>query len=407
MNVSLKRACPVCAFGEGEFLHHQEYLAPRELHAPGAVDIVACARCGVGFADFVARQEELDEAYRDHSKYADTSLYAGHEDDDEQRVQPPTDAPWDLKRLSHTAQWLSQHVPLTSRVLDAGCATGALLGYLIERGFSDLVGLDPSPVATKTVAEQYAIPTVTGSFLDPPEDLGTFDVVVLSHVLEHLADVNSAIQGLWTLTRPGGSVYIEVPDAERYADYLVAPFHDFNTEHINHFSSATLLTAMNLAGFEAVIVDKKEVLCSPTDLYPAVFGLFRRPPHPEPAKEISKDVALILSLRRYVDDSSALLTAIVDRVLAEVGDEPVVVWGAGQLSMKLLAGPLDSVTVSTVVDTSASKWGMHLGPYEVVGPDAAKGTTDPVIITSIHHQQSIRETIEAELGARRTIVLRQ
>ena len=403
----LNRPCPVCDWREAEVLHHQKYLTPRELRAPNAVDIVACTRCGVGFADLTVRQEDLDEAYRDHSKYADTSLYATSENSDGSLGRPPADAPWDLDRLRYTAGWLSQQVPLTARVLDAGCATGALLGFLIEHGFSDLVGLDPSPVATKTVEERYSVAAVTGSFLDPPEDLGAFDLVVLSHVLEHLADVRSAIQGLWKLTRPGGSVYIEVPDAERYADYLVAPFHDFNTEHINHFSSATLLTAMSLAGFESVFMGKKEVLFSLSDLNPALFGLFRRPIDPKPTAGILKDAALIDSLRHYIDESNAMLTAIVDHVLTEVGDEEVVVWGAGQLSMKLLAGPLDSIRVSAVVDTSASKWGMHLGRYVVVGPDDVKDSTYPVIIMSIHHQRSIRKTIKEKLGDRRTIFLRE
>ena len=33
-----------------------------------------------------------------------------------------------------------------------------------------------------------------------------------------------------SLVKPGGLVYIEVPDAARYDEHLVAPFHDFNSK---------------------------------------------------------------------------------------------------------------------------------------------------------------------------------
>jgi len=41
-------------------------------------------------------------------------------------------------------------------------------------------------------------------------------------------------------------VYIEVPDAARYIDFLYSPFQDFNTEHINHLSSFLMKILKNL-----------------------------------------------------------------------------------------------------------------------------------------------------------------
>jgi SAM-dependent methyltransferase len=400
----LKRPCPVCSAATGELLHHQSFVAPRELNAPDEVDIVACTSCGVGFSDLPAVQEEIDASYRDHSKYADTSLYA---DDDTAVFEIPTDAPWDLQRLEGTAGWLAGQIGPGSRVLDAGCATGALIGFLQRAGFHDIVGLDPSPQATATAARTYSVPTVTGSFLSPPDDIGTFDLVVLSHVLEHLLEVRRAIEGMWQLAAPGGLVYIEVPDAERYANYLVAPFHDFNTEHINHFSEATLCAAMAQAGFAVETVGRKIVLCSPSDPYPALYGLFRRPidAAPSPVVSAARDTGLVASLHRYVADSNALLDRMATTIHDAVGNGPVTIWGAGQLSMKLLAGPLADVEVIAVVDTSASKWGMKLGDHEVVGPDHAPEGV-PVLVTSLHHLDSIRDAVQDRYPGRPVISLR-
>ena len=162
MPTDLMRPCPVCGNRTGSVLHHQIFVVPEELQAVTEVDIVSCTRCGACFSDMPTSQEELDDIYRDHSKYADTTLYS-----DEVPDQPPTDAPWDLQRLAATATWLAERTSLDARVLDAGCATGALLGFLQHEGFSDIVGLDPSPMATRTAARTYAVPTVTGSFFAP------------------------------------------------------------------------------------------------------------------------------------------------------------------------------------------------------------------------------------------------
>lgn len=401
MPVDLLRSCPVCGNQIGSVLHHQVFVVPEELQAVTEVDIVSCSRCGSCFSDMPTSQETLDDIYRDHSKYADTTLHS-----DEVPDQPPTDAPWDLQRLAATAKWLAERTPIAARVLDAGCATGALLGFLQQEGFSDIVGLDPSPMAARTAAQTYRVPTVTGSFFAPPDDLGSFDLVVLSHVLEHLTDVPGAIAGMWRLTRPGGHVYIEVPDACRYVDYLVAPFHDFNTEHINHFSVQTLQLAMELAGFTTEFLGTKDVMCSPRDPYPAVFGLFQRNERPGLTPDITYDEELPRALARYVTDSEALLDQLIADIGAQLGDRSVAVWGAGQLSMKLLS-KLGDREIVALVDTSESKWGLKFGDQVVVGPSQIAGGTEPILITSIHYQESIEHSIQAALPGREVIKLRE
>ncbi|MCJ7437016.1 MAG: class I SAM-dependent methyltransferase, partial [Acidimicrobiia bacterium] len=280
----LQRSCPVCGSGQGRVLHSQQFVAPDEFETERAFDVTECSACGMVFADTVVRQDVLDELYRDHSKYADTSTFAtatpavdpefaGDAPDGE----TPPEAPWDLQRLEQTAEYLALAVPnRDTRVLDAGCATGALLGFLGEHGFSALTGLDPSPIAVAAANRRHGINAVTGSFLDPPPGFGPFDVIVLSHVLEHVTDVQGAASGLRSLLAPDGLVYVEVPDASRYADHLVAPFHDFNTEHINHFSLPLLDRLLGNHGFEPIEEETRTVLCSANDEYPVALGLWKQ-----------------------------------------------------------------------------------------------------------------------------------
>jgi len=63
-----------------------------------------------------------------------------------------------------------------------------------------------------------------GSLMCLPENNEPFDRVILSHVLEHVADLQGAIRAVCMQIRAGGQVYIELPDASRYADALFSPF---------------------------------------------------------------------------------------------------------------------------------------------------------------------------------------
>ena len=137
----LLRRCPVCSCATGEVLHTQHLKVLDELNAPDAFDVVACDTCGLVFADTPTEQVVLDESYEKHSKYADTTLYG----DDEAATEVPPEAPWDLDRLQGTAKQLTAFVTPEARILDAGCATGSLLGFLKELGYDRLTGLTLHP----------------------------------------------------------------------------------------------------------------------------------------------------------------------------------------------------------------------------------------------------------------------
>jgi SAM-dependent methyltransferase len=387
----------VCGSTVGHVLHHQTLVALDELNAQSDVNIVACARCGLGFADIHTSQVELDETYEKHSKYADTSLYAG-----EQIVNAPPDAPWDMERLRGTADFLAGSVGnRTARVLDVGCATGTFLGFMGELGYRNLTGLDPSPVATQTARALHRVDTITGSFTTLPATAGPFDLITLQHVLEHLADVRIAVQAMRRLLDDGGLAYVEVPDAERYADFLVAPVHDFNTEHINHFSLELLDRTMASEGFTAVSLGRKEVRCSATDLYPVAFGLWRKGGAAVPLGD-RRDDALAQGLRRYVSASADLMRAFDQHLRSELaGADSIAIWGVGQLAMKLLHDTvLGSTRIAAVVDGSPQKHGMHVGGHRVESPQAlsdllAAPHPPPVVVTSIHHQEAILANVRA------------
>ena len=99
-------------------------------------------------------------------------------------------------------------------VLDIGCSTGYLAKVLLERGCSvDGVEIDTAAAAR---AEEFCGRVVVGSLdeLDLLAELGagSYDVLVLGDVLEHLVDPGAVLRRVTPLLRPQGSVVISVPN---------------------------------------------------------------------------------------------------------------------------------------------------------------------------------------------------
>lgn len=72
----------------------------------------------------------------------------------------------------------------------------------------------------------------------------------------------------------------------------------------------------------------------------------------------------------------------------------VIVWGAGQLAMKLLAETsLAKASITAFVDGNPINQGKLLFGTPVLGPEQIRGMEQPIIVTSILHKQSIANII--------------
>jgi SAM-dependent methyltransferase len=101
----------------------------------------------------------------------------------------------------------TQRVP--GRILDVGCGTGTMLGYLSRYGQAQ--GIDADEEAVRFCRERGVsnVQQVTASIL-PFED-STFDLVTMLDVLEHIDDDAGTLRELHRVLRPGGMLLISVP----------------------------------------------------------------------------------------------------------------------------------------------------------------------------------------------------
>jgi len=391
------RNCPVCGAGEADSLHTQRFELIEAHPLSQGYDVVHCSACGFIYADTAVSQADYDRFYSEISKYEDPKTGTGGGEN-----------PFDRARLEITARQIADYLQDPSaRILDVGCANGGLLKALNDLGYHHLCGLDPSTVCVENT-RRLGLEAHPGSLFQP-FPYGKFDCLVLSQTLEHVQDVRGAIDWIGGELETNGKqvAYIEVPDASRYVDFLYAPFQDFNTEHINHFSLASLNNVMSLAGFEAMGTGEKTLTISPDMFYPSIYGFWKKSTGPSRTKMVP-DTQLVKRIGEYIRLSRAILDAIEVRLKAVLSQTPqVIVWGTGQLAMKLLVETsLGKADIAAFIDNNPIYHGKTLRGVKILHPRALAGLDGPILITTILHQQAIAAQIR-ELGLPNEIVFLQ
>ena len=116
-------------------------------------------------------------------------------------------------RFSEYQQLLGDVFALRGKVLDVDCNTGELL-WLFQQAGWNVHGVEVSPGPAAYAAKQLQAPIHCGTFEDFDVEPGSFDLVTLTHVLEHMPDPRATLGKLRELTRTGGSLLLEVPNAD-------------------------------------------------------------------------------------------------------------------------------------------------------------------------------------------------
>ena len=384
------RPCPVCEGHGRDILHAQAFVLPEGHPLGDGYEVACCQACGFVFADTAADQKAYDAFYAKLSKYEDNTTVTG-----------AGVTPWDLKRLQDAAAGIARFLPdKSARVVDVGCANGGLLNALKGLGYENLCGVDPSPGCVAYVRDHLGIEAYAG-VLDPlPGDVKAADAVILSHVLEHVREIRPALAAVREVMKPGGILYVEVPDATRYTDFVFSPFQDFNTEHINHFSESILAQFLESCGFRPKASGRGLSESGPGMPYPItfVFGIKDGTGGSTPWNFV-KDETLRPTIEDYIRKSSDLLEAIDDKIRRALeGSGPILVYGAGQLAMKLLAETtLSKADIVAFVDGNPINHGKIIKGVPVLAPEEVGGMTHPILITSTLHEREIAQRI-AELG---------
>jgi len=374
--------CPVCGSPDRLSIYDQRLTTIEGGHFLEGYEVCVCAACGMGYAAHLPSQDALDRYYRERSKY-------------EERHLEGTYSEWDRLRHASTADFLRQRVPEASSVLEIGCATGGLLHALAERGFRHLRGLDPSPTCVRVAVEHYGIPAEIGYISDSGRLTGPFDLIILDNVLEHVMDISTALETVSSVLSANGRIFAEVPNVSDFLANMTAPFQEFSLEHIRYFSPLSLQNFFQRWNW--VPVDA----LAPTSI------LFKRS-SPPGASSLAVDKGTETALRGYVAASSRLeegFRRAIDRM--KTLGEPIIIWGAGSLTLHLLAaGAFDGIPILAFIDSNPRYRRLTIGKHPILSPAAVASLPSPILIGSILYQKEIVDQIQRRLKlANRVFVL--
>jgi SAM-dependent methyltransferase len=184
------------------------------------------------------------------------------------------DLEWILNRLCHeesyalfskedhpcrqaTEQFIGRVLPPGAVVLDIGCGSGDLTSVL-ARSADSVIGIDHDRDCIAVAQENHRLSNVAFLVGEAEECLASvetkFDVVVLSHVLEHL---EAPILLLEQVSSRCGFVYLEVPDFEygpnnEYRRILERPISFGDVDHLYEFDREELEALLREANLEVL-----------------------------------------------------------------------------------------------------------------------------------------------------------
>jgi len=141
--------------------------------------------------------------------------------------------------------------------LEIGCGDGTNLEKLRALGHR-VTGVEPDPAAQEAAGSR-GLDVHSGTAEAMPDALAgqTFDVVLMSHVLEHCIDPDAALATVMAMLKPGGKYVVLVPNNDcqgfsefgRHWAWLDIP------RHLTFFTAKSLHRSLEEAGFTILSSD--------------------------------------------------------------------------------------------------------------------------------------------------------
>ncbi len=316
--------CPIC--GCEDFTPLFQVPFPAHSQRPGrgfkldvvldvpAWRIVRCHGCEVGYPNPRPAAETVRDYYARQAEPNDWER--------ENYVEIPQKARQSWTRFAQRLTVLRGGKP--GRLLEIGCAAGWLLHGARGLGW-EVEGIEASPKFQRYASATLGLPVHLGTLESVPLAPGSFDVVVMTDVIEHLVDPVADLHRIRRLLAPGGRLVLATCDLGSWcARFWGLNWRQIVVSHTFYWTRRAMRHALGRAGF--------------------VVEQFSEPRywHPQPSeerrlrfRETAKLLARFLLLKTYVPLARrfAWLRGLVQAIsrgrldhedmLYRIGDQPV------------------------------------------------------------------------------------
>ena len=248
------------------------------------------------------------------------------------------------------------------RILDVGSNRGVFAQSILSRVPSaELVCIEPDPGMEAEIYDRDEVVLHRRRFEETKLESSSFDFIFCAHTLEHAYSARTMLKEFERLLRPGGTLFLAVPNTLLYDDVIEELFID---PHTFHFEYAILKGFAEAIGFE---VRKSS---DPADHEIRLLLRKRNTPH---TNFISLGTS-VFDLEGYsalVKSNRKRLQLACRRLERRASRNGLVVWGAGRILDSLFAaGTLSTNRILGVVDSFLHQITPVVRGLQVVAPDS-------------------------------------
>jgi 2-polyprenyl-3-methyl-5-hydroxy-6-metoxy-1,4-benzoquinol methylase len=206
--------------------------------------------------------------------------------------------------------------PARGKLLEVGVGSGSLLTAARSHGYSPC-GCDISAAACRRISRTPGVSVYCGLLQSFPGD-DLFDVIVMNHLLEHVADPVALLNAARKRLRSGGVLHVAVPNVGSW-EAAWPGWNSYERYHLLYFTPDTLQIAAQKAGFDILSVVTHE---SFSGWFLALFRTLRRqrlPHHSSMAHQSKRTSVVIEALYRLAMIGAGALTLPMRRLQGALG----------------------------------------------------------------------------------------
>lgn len=208
--------------------------------------VVICKKCGFSYLNPRWNKKRYDHFYTvEYDNYYRPEVKTSYNYDQYSSIKAI------LKRLEK----LNLKPSGPDNILDIGSGMGDSLKYLKENIFpeANYFAIEPSDFCIENLKKngiEILSKDVDSNWQNGNEN--KYDFIIMRHVLEHFLDPISVLKKASAVLKPGGILFVAVPNAKKPTKRLKA--HYFRVVHVSYFSPLSLSNAFALSGLNATIM---------------------------------------------------------------------------------------------------------------------------------------------------------
>lgn len=209
-----------------------------------------CSACGLVLLNPQPDDLTLDQIYGE-------AYFIGSEEDDMQahgNALKRETAKLQLREIgAHLDEAKTRQQPL--KLLEVGCGLGNFLVEARNAGY-EVQGIDVSADAVAQANAALGAHLVQACHLENARlEPGSYDILVLADVVEHVRDPMAFMKLVHGLLKPGGIVFVAVPSLDSVSARLMRRhWMEFKLEHLYYFNRQTMTMLLEKAGFGDIAI---------------------------------------------------------------------------------------------------------------------------------------------------------